>query len=215
MVSQENKNLWGLTTNTNDYSTDKFSYNGKDVKTNYIRPGVRSVLSGFIYSYPELLKEGLLGGTLLSSWSLLNTDERKPKLSFDGTKNIDGKETYVLSYSPKGASDLTIKMYFDTNSYQHVRTQYSRIIAARQGSTVDSSAGESSDRFSVVEDFSDYKDLGGLNLPSSYKLSYSYSSNAALQASRNANREIEWTFKVTNYSYNQPLDANTFDIDGK
>lgn len=215
IVSTDAKNLWGLSTNTNDYPTDKFSYDGDNVKTSYIRPGVRSVLSGFIYSYPELLREGLLGGPLLSSWSLLNIDLRKPKVSFEGTKKIDQKETYVLGYSTKGASDLTIRMYFDTSNYQLVRTEYSAIIAARQGSNIDNSAGQSADRFSLVEDFSDYKNLGGLNLPSSYKISYKYSGNSAIQLSQNSNREIEWNFKVTNYSFNQPLEANTFDINSK
>ncbi len=61
------KNSLGFALNSTEYPADQFSFNAKNVRTSFIKPGTRSVLGGFIYSYPELLKEGLLGGTLLSS----------------------------------------------------------------------------------------------------------------------------------------------------
>ena len=98
ILSESDKSLWGMNLNSNDYPQDRFGFDGKETKVGYTRPGVRSVIGGFIYSYKELLKEGLLGGTLTSSWALLNNDPRKAKISYDGTKKIDDKETHVLSY---------------------------------------------------------------------------------------------------------------------
>lgn len=209
------KNLWGITLSSNDYPGDKFSYNGKNVKVGYLRPGVRSILGGFVYSYGELLKDGLLGGALSSSWTLLHADSKKIKLSYEGMKKIDDKDTYVLSYTPKSGSDLTVKMYFDAKNFHHLRTEYNRFIAARQGTNVDSSAGQTADRYHLVEDFSDFQNLGGLTLPGTYKLFYSYTSNSTTQTTGSSNRELEWDFKVTNFSYNQKFDENAFDIDAK
>jgi len=207
--SSGEKNLWGLTLDSNDYPQDKFGYDGKNVKVGFTRPGVRSALGGFIRTYDEVLKESLLGGALSASWALLRADSKKSKLSYEGTKKIDNKETYVLSYSPKNGSDLSVKMYFNTQTYQHIRTEYNRVIAATQGRSVDSSAGQVSNRYHIVEDFSNFQKLGGLNLPGSYKLFFSYFVGSAAQT------EIEWKFSVTNYSYNQKLDENAFNIETK
>lgn len=215
IFSAGEKSVWGMNLNSNDYPLDRFGYNGKDTRVGYIRPGVRSVLGGFILSYTELLREGMMGGTLTSAWSLLDTDLRKPKMSYEGIKKVDDKETYVLSYSPKGASDLSVKMYFDAKNYRHIRTEYNRVISARQGSTIDNSAGQGDDRYRLTEDFSDFKKAGGLTLPTVYRVSYDSSSSASIRSAQNSDRHLEWKFTVTDFSYNQKSDENTFDIDAK
>jgi hypothetical protein len=215
IFSASNKSLWGMNLNSNEYPIDRYSFDGKNTKIGYIRPGVRSVLGGFILSYTELLKEGLLGGTLTSSWALLNNQSGNAKLSFDGTKKIDGKEVYVLSYSPKKGSDLSIKMYFDKQTYQHVRTEYNRVISAKQGATIDTSAGQGQDRYQLTENFSDFKKAGDLTLPTKYTISYEYSTNALIRSEGNSTRQLEWTFNITDFSYNLQLNDATFDIDAK
>ena len=52
---------------------------------------------------------------------------KKAKLSLEGTKKIDGKENYVLSYSPKGGSDVDINLYFDKETFRHTRTEYKQL----------------------------------------------------------------------------------------
>jgi hypothetical protein len=215
ILSEGNKNLWGMNLASNDYPQDRFGYNGKDTKVGFARPAVRSIIGDFIFSNRELLKEGLLGGTLSSSWALLDIESRKSKLTYEGTKTIDGKETLVLSYAPKGGSDLSIKMYFDAKNFQHVRTEYNRVIGAVQGTTIDNSAGQGEDRYRIVEDFSNFTKMGDLTLPGVYKLFYSYASSASTRQKGKENRDLEWIFSVTNYAYNQPLDDNSFDIDAK
>lgn len=213
IFSSGEKNFWGMNFNSNAYPLDRFGYNGKETKVGFSTPGVRSFLGEFIFLYEELLKEGLLGGTLSSSWALLNTNLKKPKLSYEEMKKIGEKETHVLSYSPKKGSDLSIKMYFDAKTYQHIRTEYNRVISARQGPTIDGSAGQGEDRYRLIEEFSDFKKAGNLTLPTTYKIFYSYFSNSLTRLKQNANREVEWKFNITNYSYNQKLDESSFNID--
>lgn len=216
IVSAGDRNLWGMSLTSNDYPQDKFGFDGKNVRAGFTRPGVRSTLGGFILSYKELLREGLLGGTLSSSWSLLDTSIRNPKLSYDGTKKTDGAETHVLSYLPRGGSDLSIKMFFDAKTFRHVRTEYIRVISARQGASIDASAGQRPDYYRLTEEFSEFQNVGGLTIPKKYNLRYSYSGGGggSLAIAQQGGRELEWAFNVTNFSLNQQLEQNVFDIEG-
>ncbi len=200
--------VFGINLDAINYRLDKFSFDGKRIRVGYIQPGIRSTLGNFLTSYETLLKDGLLGGTLSSSWALLDTAGRKSKLTYDGTEKIDGNETYVLEFQPKGGADITVKMYFDGKNFRHVRTVYSRVIGARIGSGgVDSSGRQVETRHRLIEDFSDFKKYGGaLTLPSSYKISYSIVGGALTLNDL-------WKFKVTDASFNQPLGDNAFDID--
>ena len=78
----------------------------------------------FVDGNEVVLRDGLLGGTLSSSWALIDLANKKAKLSFEGTKKIDGKEYYVMGYSPKGGSDVDIKLYFEKETFRHARTEY-------------------------------------------------------------------------------------------
>lgn len=200
--------VFGINLDAINYRLDKFSFDGKRIRVGYIQPGIRSSLGNFLTSYETLLKDGLLGGTLSSSWALLDTAGRDFKLTYDGTEKIDGNENHVLEFQPKGGADITIKMYFDGKNFRHVRTIYSRVIGARIGSGgVDTSARQVETRHRLIEDFSDFKKYGGaLTLPSSYKISYSIIGGAL-------SLNDLWKFKVTDASFNQPLGDNAFDID--
>lgn len=212
-ASEGEKNIWGILLNSNDYPQDKFGYNGEKTQVAFTKPGSYSVLGDFILSYKNILKEGLLGGVLFSSWSLNDVQNRKAKISFAGTKKIDSTEAYVIEYSPKSSTDLEIKMFFDKNNFHHLRTEFFKLIAARQASKIEDSAGQSSDRFQVIEDFSEFQDMGGLTLPSKYKISYSYYNNSPNQASKRKTLEVEWNFNIKAFSYNQKFESNAFQID--
>ncbi|MGI8408423.1 MAG: hypothetical protein ACR2M8_00900 [Pyrinomonadaceae bacterium] len=215
LVSSGNKNIWGMLLSSNDYPQDRFGFDGKDVRVGFVRPGTYSILGTFILSYKELLREGLLGGTLFSSWALNHTEAIKPKLSYDGTKKIDGNDTHVIDYNIRGGSDLSIKMYFETKTFRHVRTEYNRVIAARQGSTIDSSAGQSPDRYKLIEDFSDFQNVSGLTVPRKYTIFYSFSGSSSTRVANSPYRELELVFEITNFVTNQDIDPGSFDIDSK
>ena len=205
LTSAGEKNFLGMKLSSNDYPSETFSYDGKKVKVGYVRSGVRSILGNFILANGGFLENGLLGGTLMSSW-LLNDKNKKPKLSFDGTKKIDGKESYVLGYSPKGGSDFNIKLYFDKETFHHIRTEYKRVASAGIGTSPDQSSRFSESRISFTESFSDFRAENGLTLPHNYRLHY-------LISGQNGTTEIEWIFNLNEFAFNQNLGPGAFDAE--
>jgi hypothetical protein len=201
------KNFWGMNLNSTDYPMEKLSYDGNKAKVGFTRTGGRSVLGGFVLSNNSLIEEGLLGGTLSHSWAMLNMANKKAKLSYDGTKKINGKEAYVLGYSPKSGSDVDIKLFFDKETFRHIRTEYKRVSSAGIGSTPDASSKYSENRITLSEDFSDFKTEGKLTLPHTYRIVY------LTTGTSNGSTEIEYAFNLTEFAFNQNLAANTFDID--
>lgn len=203
MASAGDKNFLGMSLNASNYPSERFSYDGNKAKIAAVQNGLRSILGIFVAANDTLLKESLLGGTLSTAWALHRVAERKSKISFDGTKKINDRETYVLDYSPKGGSDVGVKIYFDKETFRHVRTEYKRIASAGIGRTPDQSGGISESRLTVTEDFSDFKDVKGLSLPHAYRIFYSI-------IGQNGTSEIEWAVKLTEFSLNPNLDPNTF-----
>lgn len=204
MASAGEKNFWGLNLNAVDSPFEKFSYDGKKVKVAYVRTGQRTLLGNFILTHDLLMKDSMLGGTLSTSWILLDQTDKKLNLSLDGTKKIDGKDAYVLDYAPK--AEVSIKFYFDKETFRHVRTQYTRIFSASAGRTPDASSQQNETRLKVIENFADYKEESGLTLPHKYNLQYSISG-------ARGGTDIEWNFVLNGFLFNQNLDENTFDAE--
>lgn len=203
MASEGTKNFFGLNMNSTLYPGERFSFDGKDANVGYVQQNTRSLLGNFVQSNNMLLKESLLGGALSSSWVMSNMGDNKGKLWFDGLKKIDGKEVYALGYSRKGSGDITVTMYFDKDTFRHVRTEYKRTSSAGIGLRPEQSSGFSESRLKVTEDFADFKAENGLTLPHSYKLVYSISG-------QNGTTEIEWNFRLSEFAFNQALDPKTF-----
>lgn len=206
MASAGEKNFLGLNLNAADYPQEKFSFDGEKSKVAYIRMGTRSVLGNFVLSNNQLLEQSLLGGTLSTSWALLDLPNKNAKLSFDGTKKIDGKETYAVGYSVKNGGDVDVTLYFDKATFRHLRSEYKRTSSAGISSNPNDSSRFSETRFKLTEDFSDFKEVGGLILPHVYKINYTVSG-------QNGTTEIEWDFKFTEFAFNQTLADSTFDAE--
>lgn len=203
VASEGEKLFFGMQLNAADYPQEKIIYDGRKSSVDYVRPGVRSDLGTFVQTNDELVSHGLLGGTLSTSWALLNAAQNKAKISFGGMKKINGAEVYTLDYSPKGGNDLDITMYFDKETFRHVRTEYKRTISSSIGQTINESARTSETRLKVVEDFSDYKDFQGRMLPYKYKMYYTFTGT-------NGTKELSWTYEMTDFALNQALDGGTF-----
>jgi len=214
VLSTSDKSLWGMNFNSNEYPQDRFGFDGKAI-VGKATPSARSLLGDFLYSNRVILSEGLIGGTLSASWPLLNSGLRKAKIRHEGAKTINGIETVILSYSPKGGSDLVIRLYFDAKTYRHIRTEYTLARAAVQGSNIDNSAGQSGSIQRLVENFSSFTKMGELVLPGSHKMTYSRTGTASLATTQSANRDAEWTFTVTDIGFNRELDENSFNVEAK
>lgn len=209
-ASAGEKNFLGIGLNSNNYPGEQFIYDGKKAKVAFTQNGKRSSLGEFIQSNDLLLEDSLLSGVLSSSWVLSNLATKKSKLSFEGIKKINGKEVYMLSYSRKGSGDLSISLYFDKETFHHVRTEYKRVTSAGIGTSPDQSSKFSEVRFKVAEDFSDFKEEKGLTLPHGYRILYS---EEGVRSTGNV--EIEWTFNLLEFAYNEKLDPGTFNTDQK
>lgn len=208
MASSGEKNFLGLNLNAMDYPGEKFSFDGSSAKVATVVNGQRSFFGNFIGSNDLILKDSLMGGALATSWALSDLSRTKAKISYDGTKKINGREHYVLGYSSKGSGDLDISLYFDKETFRHVRTEYRRTSSAGIGTGPDQSSGFSETRLKVVEDYSDFKTAGGLTLPHTYKVLYSITG-------QRGTTEVEWAYTLDEIVFNRTLDPKTFDADAR
>lgn len=189
-----------------DYPFERMGFDGKKVTVRQYRPGRRTAFGEFVLSHEVIFKEGLLGGVLTSAWPLLNLPERGSKVGYDGVTKINGREAHKLSYKPKKGSDLKIKLYFDAETFRHVRSEYERVVAATMGPVPGSSAGRIDTRYRLVEDFADFKDEKGLMLPHAYRLEYQVTSEIGPTL-------VDWNFQLNNFTFEEPIDPLLFDTE--
>ena len=176
-----------------EYPGEYFAYDGKDVTVGNMKPGQKSPIADFIYRHSSFVKEGLLGGALSVAWPLLSLQERGAELKVSEGK-LDGKPVYEVEYRPKKAiADLKIKLYFDTENFHHLRTEYKvshrdDMSAARDvvssaplGAGYDNGTarpnatimdGVANSYYTLVEKFDNFQKAGNLTLPYSYTLEY-------------------------------------------
>lgn len=216
LASDGVKNLLGMVFGYTEYPHEKFGYDGKNVSVGYLKPGQRSALGIFINTNQQVLTQGLFGGVLTSSWPMLDPALRQGKFEFGGTKKFDGKEAYVLKFYPQKGADVKTTMYFDKETFRHIRTEYSRVIEARAGGIAPTATGigdqrgsgssnQSETRYTVFEDFSDFKDESGLMLPHGYKIELWIDGPAGSVRNR-------WELILNQFGFNQKFDEGAFDV---
>ena len=189
-----------------NYPHEKVGFDGRDVSGSYARPGVRSALGDFLLTHKVIVKQGIWGGALSQAWPLLDVTKNKIKVESAGTKKIGDRLTHQLKLSPSG-SDVRVTLFFDAETFQHVRTEYNRSIPAQMGATPETSANQSETRYKLVEDFSDFKKEGGLTLPHSYKIYMEVLGRSPYKA--------EWAMTLSDFQFNQRIDPTAFDVDDK
>jgi hypothetical protein len=205
MASEGNKNFLGMSFENSGYAQEKFAFDGQDTTIGLMNPGDRSNLADFLLTHKNVVKLGLVGGALSSAWPLLNLADLKAKLSNAGTKKINGTPAIEVKFTPKGTSDVEISLFFDQETYRHVRTEYTRLISAGMGANMDASGAQRSTRYRMTEDFSDFSKEGGLTLPHSYKISLELDT-------RGGTFSADWATKFTQFDFNQPIPASTFRV---
>lgn len=216
LASEGEKNLIGMKFDNVEYPFEKMGYDGKDFSVGYITPGNPSTLGQFLRINENSFKHGILGGTLSTSWELLDFDQNKAKIKYSGTEKVNGKKLHKLKYEPKKGSDMTITMFFDSETFHHVRTEYKRTFAANIGggfgganssaSRVDNSAGQSETRYTLIEEFDDFRTENKLMMPHSYKIYIEILSG-------NGTATREWTMSLQKFNFNQAIDPKEFRVD--
>lgn len=205
MASEGEKNLISMVFGLNDYPHEKVGYDGKKVTAAQLRPSQYSILGNFLLANKNILKEGLLGGTISSAWPLLDLKLRKPHLKYAGTSKVENRNLYKLEYLPRNGSDLKINIFIDSETYQHTRTEYEMVISAVMGNTPESSSRQTATRYRMVEEFSDFKKEGGLTLPHHYKLQLSIQG-------RQSSFEGTWDCDLSQFIFSKLIDIKEFDV---
>jgi len=208
LASEGNKNLIGMSFPSPVYPREELGFNGNSFIAAYVTPGNRSSLGSFLMTHDLIFKQGLMGGTLSSAWSLLDLTARGAQLEYAGTKKVDNRTLHELKYLPHSGSDLKISLFFDQETFQHVRTEYERVIPAPTGSREYSNVQEREIRYKMVEEFSEFRKEGGLTLPHTYKIKLAIDT-------QNGTFLADWMINLTQFAFNQPIDPTSFSISSK
>jgi len=168
-----------------NYPGEYFAYDGKAVTVGHIKPGLKSPIADFVFRYNKIMKNGILGGVFSKAWPLFDIKGSRPRSMRVRQVRVDGAELYELEYRPRDDhGDMKIRMFFDPETYRHVRTEYkvstqddvtTGFNSPFEGGQVKDMAigtvrGESF--YTLVEKFEDFKQVGTLMLPHTYTFDY-------------------------------------------
>ena len=211
MASHRDQNLVNMAYNSDEPATS-FRYDGSKTTVTQFRPGRHTPLEHFFHEHQEIVSDGLVGGVLSEAWPLFKLQEKSPKLEYAGMKKIDGRQAHALRYKPQKGSELSITLFFDAETFQHLRTEYEQTVYSTKQTRIPGSPGRlpsvtdqrsAPQRLTAYESFSDFRPEGGLNLPHVYKFELSVQSDVRPLL-------ISWTFNLSEFAFNAPLDKAEF-----
>ena len=208
LASQGNMSLIGITLDVPEYPRENLGFDGNTLTVADLKPGVRSTLGKFFMTHEMPFREGLLAGTLSSAWPLLDLSSRKASVKFDGMRKIEGRQLYVLRYEPKNDSGLKTKLFFDAETFRHVRTEYEKRQVQQMVTQPGVTQQQGDSITKLVEEFSDFKPEAGLTLPHSYKMQLSIEA---------LNRRVlqDWAFTLSQFAFDKTLDQKQFNVNVK
>ncbi|MEZ5427425.1 MAG: hypothetical protein R2747_14230 [Pyrinomonadaceae bacterium] len=206
VASEGDKYLVAMKFNNPDYQFEKMGFDAENFTVGYVRPGQRTALGRILQDNRGTFERGIMSGVLSTSWELLNVDENEAKIKYSGMGKIDGKKYHELSYNPKKGSDMSISLFFDPDTFRHVRTEYKRVISSGQGTGVDASARLSETRQKLIEDYSDFGAENNLTLPHTYRIYLE-------EISGNGTRSYEWLMNLQKFDFNNDIEDSEFKVD--
>jgi hypothetical protein len=205
LVSLKPKLRYSIKFPSQEYPGEQVAFDGKNLDVGVLQGGRRSALGLFMQQQDLPLKEGLLGGVLCTGWPLLK-DPVAARLEYKGIRKIDGRPVHVVGYRPqKGSPDLKVTLYFDSETFRHVRSEYEFQIGARMGIGPNQSTKIPESRYLLSEDFDDFRVVDGMMLPHRCKIQLSVLASMS-------NILIDWTISFTQMTHNQPVDDNVFTL---
>ncbi len=215
LVSEGNKMVVLLKLPNTNYHGERFVTDGKNTSVAEVTPGIFSPLGVFARVHDEILKEGLLGGTLTTNWALAHLEERHAKLEYKGLKKLNGIELHRVGYIPAKRSDLAIDLYFEPDTFRHVLTTYSFTISPQINISDTQTARQKPSYYQLEEHFGDFKKTGDIQLPNRWMIRYSTTdSGRSINPGLTTEQvyEIEFDARGINVSFNQTLDPKNFEI---
>ena len=205
LASEGVKSLFGMSFPSPVYPREQLGFNGNSFMAAFSTPGVRSGLGNFLMMHEIIFRHGLMGGTLTSAWPLVDLESHHAQLEYAGTKKLNDELLYELKYLPRGNSDLKVTLFFERETFRHVRTEYERTVSAPMGKVEYTNIQEREARYKMVEEFSLFKLEGELTLPHIYKIKVSIDTV-------NGTYVAEWTIKLTQFEFNQKIDQTAFNV---
>jgi hypothetical protein len=189
-----------------DYPAEQMAYDGDKSAVDMLPNGKRTNLALFLTQDNLPLKEGLLCGVLSTAWPFLRYAEQQPKLDYRGLKKVEGRQLHEVRYRPrKGGTELMVLLYFDPETYRHVRTTYKLEVSGRIGINPADSSTMVEGYSLLSEDFDDFRTVDGLTLPFTYKLQ--------LQKSTAQDSSInDWTIQVDKIEHRDSLEDSVFKL---
>jgi hypothetical protein len=190
------------------YPYEKVGFDGDEVYFGYPN-GKTTVLGNYIKAHNSIVKEGLLGGVLSTAWPLLDLSSNpKTRLDLDGTTKINKRPCYKVRYTSSHIGDIRITLFFDAETFRHVRTEYLYTIDGRIGtSPTDVRSSSRTERYLLTEEFGNFNVADKTTLPFSYKINVSTERQIGSEATSR-----EWGFLVEKVYFDQPLDRNVFKV---
>jgi hypothetical protein len=205
LASEGSKNLLGMSFPSPVYPREQLGFNGNGFIAAFVTPGVRSVLGNFLMTNDVVFKQGLMGGVLSTAWPLADLKFRNARIDYVGTKKIDDRTLHEIRYFPRGGSDLKIRLFLDSETFRHVRTEYERVIPAQLDTRSMTNAQTRESRYKMIEDFSLFKTEGELTLPHIYTIKLSVDTQGGTFLA-------EWTLKLIQFNFNEKIDPAAFSI---
>lgn len=202
-LSEGRKLRMSVVFNQAQYPAEEVSFDGDEVDVGQVSPGRRSPLGEFVYHYDEIVREGLFGGVLSTGWPLLDVDERNPKLKYEGLKKVDDVEYHTLRYRPRKRSDLTIRLYFDSETFRHLMTVYKIRVEPFAGRSAAETALQAVIRYDVREYFAEFREVGGLALPAQWTVDFTREVGMDITM-------LRWTMNFGSIQSDVRIDPNHF-----
>jgi len=188
-----------------NYRGENFLFNGDVAQVGFANSNQsRSPLASFVTSQDVIVRDGLLGGALSTAWPLLDPAIRGAHLTNEGLKKVDGQKLYQVRYVPAKHSELDIFLYFDPETFHHVKTVYSLAVGTIMGHSVTDSARAQPQRDTLEEKFSDFKTADGLTLPTHWNLQFTR------ELPNGSTTVVEWDLKEDQIQNNIGLDPKNF-----
>lgn len=201
--------LFGANFQSRSFPEEWLGYDGNKLTTGYLAPQQRTPLGEFLLSDPVGFEEGLITGALSSAWPLEDIKIRATQLLSSGTKKLGEREAYVLKYLPRRPSNYSIRLFFDTESFHHVRTEYERTVAPGPTTTGSRNSGPAREfREALVEEFSEFRIENGLVLPHFYALKMSLGSEQGT-----AIQTVD--FALATFTFNKKIDKSLFNLENR
>jgi hypothetical protein len=195
-LSAAPKCKWSVQFTAPQYPGEQFVYDGQNVQVAMIDPQARSMLGKFMVNEPEILREGLWGGTLNLAWPLADK-QSGGKLKYDGLKKFDGRALHEVTYIPKKRADsgeFEVRLYFDPDTFRHVLTVY-RLSAPPMDSAQQQSTDPGSVTTTVEERFGGFQTVDGITLPTEWEVRARVDPGKA--------QEFQWKIQFTSVSHNR------------